>query len=146
MSTFIKGEAIVLYIYNPDAGPAAYEPVACLTSNSLSLTRGVLETQTKCDPGVTIKDPGSMSYEISCEGIAIETEAGKQSQDELLGYINITDATTETWRMDDGNGGYYFGTGFFSDLSIDAAAGDEYATFSATINGSGLIVTTDPNA
>ena len=34
----------------------------------------------------------------------------------------------------------------FGDLSLDAAAGDELATFSGTISGSGVIATTDPNA
>ena len=40
----------------------------------------------------------------------------------------------------------YYGTGIVSDLPLDAPAGDEDATFSGTIAGSGTIVNTDPNA
>ena len=59
MSTFIKGEGLILYIYE-----TTWKPVACLTSNSLTRTKNVIETQTKCDPGVIIKGNGSKSYEI----------------------------------------------------------------------------------
>ena len=62
MSTFIKGDVIILSLWN---GTDAYEPIACLTSNSLSLTRNVIESQTKCDPGLITKTPGSYSYNIS---------------------------------------------------------------------------------
>lgn len=142
MSTYIKGDAIILSIWD---GTSAYEPIACLTSNSLSLTRNVIETQTKCDPGVVIKTPGSMSYSISAEGVAITTESGKISADKLITAVNLAVQPTDTWKMDDGNGGYYFGTGILTEVTFDASAGDENATFSTTIEGSGLILTTDPN-
>ena len=61
MSNFIKGENLILYIHDD----TIYRPIACLTSNSLSQTLNIIESQTKCDPGVVIKDAGSMSYEIS---------------------------------------------------------------------------------
>ena len=143
MSTFIKGDAVVLSLYDDTD---SYDPIACLTSNSLSLTRNVIETQTKCDPGVTIKTSGTMSYEIPFEAVAITTEANKYSQDELIDLINATSGTSKTWRMDDGNGTYYYGTGELTDLEISAASGDELVTFSGTISGSGLIVRVDPNA
>lgn len=142
MSTFIPGDAIILDVYD---GVSAYEPIACLTSNSLSITRNIKETQTKCDPGVVIKDPGSMSYSISAEGIAITTEAGKVSVNSLITKMNLAVQLSDTWRMNDGNGGYYYGTGVFSETTFDSPAGDENATFSSTIEGSGLILTVDPN-
>lgn len=40
----------------------------------------------------------------------------------------------------------YYGVGVLSDLEITAPAGDENATFSGTIQNSGLILTTDPEA
>lgn len=141
MSTFIKGDAIILSLYD---GTSAYEPIACLTSNSLSLTRNVIESQTKCDPGVVIKTPGSLSYTLDCEGQAITTEAGLVSVNALITKMNLAVQLTDTWRMDDGNGGYYYGTGILTDTTYDASAGDELATFSSTIEGSGLIVTADP--
>jgi len=141
MSTYIKGDAIILSVHDG----TAYEPIACLTSNSLSLTRNVIETQTKCNPGVTIKTPGSMAYSISAEGVAITTEAGKVSANALITKMNLVVQTSDIWRMDDGNGTFYYGTGVFTETTFDAAAGDENATFSTSIEGSGLIVTVDPS-
>ena len=47
----IKGEVVILSIWD---GTSAYEPLACLTSNSLSETVDIIESQTKCNPGVII--------------------------------------------------------------------------------------------
>jgi len=47
--------------------------------------------------------------------------------------------------MDSGSASLaYFGTGIITSLGLEAPAGDEFATFSLTIDGSGSIVTTDP--
>jgi hypothetical protein len=145
MSTFIKGEDLILYVWD---GTSAYEPVACLTSNSIELTRSIIESQTKCDPGVTVKSPGIMTYQIPFEGEYIVTESGKVSHDGLMDFINTASPATITWRMDTGQSGtpYYYGTGTLVDLSLSADAGDNISTFSGTIDGSGLALTTDPEA
>ena len=144
MSTFIQGEDLILYLWD---GVSAYEPIACLTSNSIEITRGIIESQTKCDPGVTVKSPGIMTYSIPFEGQYIVLESGKISHDGLLAKINTASPTTDTWRMDTGQTGtpYYYGTGILTDLSLTAEAGENQATFSGTLEGSGLILTTDPN-
>ena len=146
MATKIKGEDIVLSVHDG----TIYRPVACLTSNSLNITRGVIETQTKCEPGETIRAAGSMSYEIPCEGILIDTtslgaEITQASHDYLMTVIQST-AGTLTWRMDTGltDTPYYYGTGILVGLEQTNPAGDEFTTFSATISGSGAIVTVSP--
>jgi len=144
MSTFIKGEDLILYVHDG----TIYRPLACLTSNSLSQTQSIIESQTKCDPGVTIKDAGTMSYDISAEGQYIDTTTSvtgaltKASHDYLFTILG----TSVTWKLDSGLAGTvaYFGTAIIGDLSLDAGAGDELATFSCTLAGSGEIVTTDP--
>ena len=146
MSTFIKGDAIILSVKDGDA----YRPIACLTSNSLSRTKNVMEAQTKCAPGQILRQGGSQSYELSFEGNYIDTttaitgEVTKASHDFLMGVMDGT--TNSTWRMDTGISGtlFYYGTAILSDLSADFAAGDEFATFSGTMSGSGLIVTVEP--
>ena len=145
MSTFIKGDAVILSIWD---GVSAYEPIGCLTSNSLSVTRNVIETQTKCDPGQIIRAAGSTSSEISFEATYIKTDAGKTDFDALLNFINVAEGTTHTWKMstDQITPVSYFGTAVLADLEISAAAGDEFATYSGTLQNSGLIVTVDPNA
>lgn len=145
MSNFIKGENLILYIYDD----TIYRPIACLTSNSLSQTQSIIESQTKCNPGVVIKDPGTMSYDISAEGQYIDTtsvgaEVTKASHDYLFTLVG----TEVTWKMDTGltDNAAYFGTAIIGDLSLDAPAGDEIATFSCSLAGSGAIVLIDPNA
>jgi len=147
MSTFIKGEALILYVWDS----SAYRPIACLTSNSLAQTKNIIESQTKCDPGVILKDSGSTTYEVTFEGQYIDTtsvgaEITKASHDYLLSIFSDTDR--KIWKMDTGlaDNIAYYGEGIFSDLSLDAAAGDELATFSGTLSGSGAVSTTDPNA
>lgn len=145
MSDFIKGDAVILYIWN---GIGAYEPIACLTSNSLSFTRGVIEAQTKCDPGQIKKAPGSVSYEVPFEAFYIKTGSGKTNFDEMMAFINTSTGTTQDWRMstDQTSPEYYYGTAVLSDLEMTSPSGDEYATFSGTLAGSGLVTTTDPHA
>lgn len=147
MATFIKGDVLILSIHDG----SAYRPVACLTSNNLSESMGVIETITKCDPGVTQKAAGTYSYEISAEGEYIDTtsvggETTKASHD-YLHSIFATGAEIN-WKMTTGiaDTAEYFGAGFLTELSADAPTGDEFATFSTSIAGNGSIVTTDPVA
>ena len=146
MSVFIKGDVVVLSIWD---GVSAYEPVACLTSNSLSETTNIIESQTKCSPNVIEKDAGSYSYELSAEGQCIDTtsvggEAAKVSYDKLRGY----QGALKQWKMTTGlaDTTAYYGTAIISDLEQSAEAGDTLVTFSASLSGSGLIVIVDPNA
>ena len=144
MSTFIKGDDVILSIYDG----SAYKPVGCLTSNDISFTRNVIEAQTKCNPGVIVKQAGSTSSEISFEATYIVTDAGKTSFDELLQFINVINGTTQTWKMTSAQSSpvAYYGSAILADLSLSSAAGDEFASFSGTLSNSGLIVTVDPNA
>ena len=145
MADFIKGDVLIFYVHDS----SAYRPIACLTSNTLSQTRGVIETQTKCDPGVIQRAAGVLSYDISCEGEYIDTtsagaEVTKASHDFLKTLLEAGDEIT--WKMDTGltDTSAYFGTAFLTELSADAPTGDEFATFSCSLSGSGVIVSVDP--
>jgi len=146
MSEFIKGDVIILSIHDG----SIYRPVACLTSNSLSQTRNIIESQTKCDPGVIIKDAGSLSYEIAFEGRYIDTtSAGAQvtlASHDWLKPNAMEVLTGNIWRMSTGltDTPFYYGDGIMSDLELTADAGDELANFSGTLAGSGSIVEIDP--
>jgi len=145
MSTFIKGDDVILSIWD---GVSAYEPIGCLTSNELSVVRNLIETQTKCAPGIIERAAGSTSSEVSFDAIYIKTEAGKTDFDALLDFINVASGTTQTWKIssDQTSPVAYYGTAVLSGLTLTAAAGDEFATYSGTLSNSGLIVTVDPNA
>ncbi len=146
MSEFIKGEAEILAIYDG----TAYVPFACLTSNEISESRSVIESQTKCNPGVVTKTAGTYSYEISLEGEYIKPETSKESWAEIRDRIRDVDGSTINWRITttyaDASTDVEYGTAVFTELSKSAPAGDELITFSASLSGSGKPSATDPNA
>ena len=144
MATKIKGENLILYVWDS----SIYRPIACLTSNSLSETQNIIESQTKCDPGVIIKTPGTYSYELSAEGEYIDTTSvGAEITSASHDYLHSIFGTSITWRLATGltDTAFYYGTAIINDLSADFAAGDDLATFSASLTGSGSIVEVDPN-
>lgn len=142
----IKGENSILYIYDTNA----WKPVACLTSNGLASELSVIESQTKCYPGVVKKEAGNFSYSISADGEVIDTvTAGgddtKASHDALLAlqmaktkvdFKIDTDVTTATSSK-------YFGTAIITSLEFTADAGDAVQTFTATLDGDGDLSLTD---
>lgn len=145
----ILGEKGILYIWDT----AAYKPVACLTSNSLNSTVAMIESRTKCFPGVVKKTPGQFTYSIDAEGEYIDTttaggDTAKVSHDALFELQQ--DKTLVEWKIDtnvdDADSVKYYGSGYLTDLSATFGSGDEVATFSATIDGDGAIVLVDPNA
>lgn len=145
MSTFIKGDAVILSIY--DDVSSAYEPVGCLTSNEISFTRNVIEAQTKCDPNEIIRDGGSTSYEITFEGIDIPNGNDKWEYSSFLSRISYPTDEKLTWKISTGQSApaSRYGTAVLSELTQTAPT-NENVTFSGTLSGSGVITTTDPKA
>ena len=144
MSNFIKGENLILYVHDS----TIYRPIACLTSNSLNTAVSVIESNTKCNPGVTIKQAGIFTYSLDAEGEYIDTTSiGGDTTKASHDYLKTLLGTTVTWKMATGltDNAAYYGSAIIGDLSLDAPAGDEIATFSCTLSGSGAIVSVDPN-
>lgn len=146
MATPIKGELGILYVHDG----TIYRPIACLTKNSFSPTVSVIESQTKCHPGVITKQAGVFSYKLTADGEYIDTtsiggESTKASHDYL--FTKMTAKLAVTWKLDTGvTGVIYYGTAIITDLPLDQGAGDELSTFSITLEGSGAVVTVDPEA
>lgn len=146
MALPIKGEVGIIYVHDG----TIYRPIACLTSNSLSSAVSIIESQTKCFPGVVKKQAGVFSYTIDAEGEYIDTtsvggETTKASHDFLLAKQMAK--TLANWKLDTGvTGAIYYGSAILSDLSLDQGAGDEISTFSVKLDGDGAIVLIDPLA
>ena len=146
MSTPIKGELGILYVHDG----TIYRPIACLTSNSFSPSVSVIESNTKCDPGVTIKQAGIFTYTLEAEGEYIDTtsvggEITKASHDFL--FTKMVAKLPIVWKLDTGvTGVIYYGNAIITDLPLDQGAGDELSTFSITLEGSGAVATVDPEA
>lgn len=145
MSETVLGNSEILYIFD---GTDTYEPIVCLTSNSISESVSEVSSITKCNPGKTIRKAGTHSYEISFEGEYIKTEADKVSWTEIRTKLralgNVTWKIITTYA--DASTDIEYGEAFFSNLEKSAPTGDENITFSGTLMGSGDIVAVDPNA
>lgn len=147
MATYIKGNAVILDIWDG----AIYRPVACLTSNDISHSRSVIEAQTKCAPGVIDKSVGTYSYEISLEGLKIDsTSAGAEVTKASFDYLEdvIMGGAISTWRMSTGitDTPYRYGTAILTELGGSDPSAEEDATFSGSLSGIGKPVIVDPNA
>lgn len=140
----IKGEVGILYIHDG----TIYRPIACLTSNSLNTAVSIIESQTKCFPGVTKKQAGISSYTLDADGEYVDTTSvggddTKASHDFL--FTAQQTKALQTWKLDTGvTGAVYYGTAIITDLTLDQGAGDEISTFSVTLDGDGAIVLVDP--
>ena len=144
MALPIKGEIALIYIHDG----TIYRPLACLTSNSFNPSVSIIESNTKCNPGVTIKTAGMFNYTLEAEGEYIDTtsvggDTTKASQDYL--FTKMTAKLPVTWKLDTGvTGVIYYGTGIITDLPLDQGSGDDLSTFSITIEGSGDVAKVDP--
>jgi Zn-dependent M28 family amino/carboxypeptidase len=144
----IKGENGIVYIWDT----SAYKPLACLTSTSLSSALSIIESTTKCFPGVTKKTPSTVNNTISCEGEFIDTttaggDTAKASHDKLFLLQQAKTKVSIKYDTDVTNvdSVKYFGDAYFTDLELTQGSGDEISTFSVTIEIDGGIVLTDPN-
>lgn len=146
----VKGKNIIFYVHDG----TAYRPVACLTSNGISVSQEAKESViTKCNPNKEIS-PGALSYEIPFEGQFIDTtsvggDTAKASYDWLLNHIKTKNDAGEltNWKQStkksDSVTENIFGEGVISSLELTAPA-EEDATFSATLTGNGWFSSTDP--
>ena len=143
MASFIKGETIILSVWDESD---SYDPIACLTSNSLNETKNIIESQTKCSAGQIVKTPGSYTYDISLEGEMIVPGADQTTYAPLREKLVAGDLVE--WKISTYNGSEsLYGSGYLTNVTLDAAAGDEIATFSAELVGDGetAITTVAPN-
>lgn len=146
--TLIHGKNGIISVW--DTSASAYRPVACLTSNSIAGAVSVLESNTKCDPNNTVRMADKFSYDISLDGEYIDTTSvggddTKASHDWIFQKQYGGNPTVD-WKLDTGlTDTIYYGTGIITDTNLDQPS-DAISTFSATLSGSGGILTTDPHA
>lgn len=144
MALPVKGESGILYIHDG----TMYRPIACLTSNGLDTKVSVITSNTKCNPGLTIKQGGLFDYTLNAEGEYIDTtsvggDTTKASHDYLL--TKQQTKNLQNWKYDTGaSGSIYFGTALITDLSLKQGAGENISTFTLTMEGSGNVSEVDP--
>lgn len=144
----IKGSAGVLSIWDADETIPLYEPVACVTSFTITTDTTVLETNNSCAPNTTTREPDKRSFTVSVDGDYLDTtsvtgDTAKIGHDYLLSkqlsntkvYVKLETGLADTT---------YYGYVIISSLNLDMAQTD-FGKFSATFTGDGDVLTVDPN-
>lgn len=137
---FYKGEDRILYVKYL----GNWLPVGCLSSNSFSESSEILQTTTRDNDGWNTIRPTNQSYNISFEGLQINTTmAGGTftvaSYDRLK--LLKRSKTLLNWKI---QGTEYptvdYGKGYITEIS-EASAVDEFLSFSGTLTGYGQPLT-----
>ncbi len=133
---FTKGEDRVLYIKINNE----YLPIGCLTGDSFSESSEMLDTTTRDNAGWKTSTPTLQSYNISFDGLAINTSdlGGDQTK---ISYDRLTllkrNKTLIEWKSQDTLGVFVsVGKGYITELS-DSSEIDGFISFNASIIGYG---------
>ena len=133
---FTKGEDRVLYIKINNE----YLPIGCLTGDSFSESSEMLDTTTRDNAGWKTSVPTLQSYNISFDGLVINTLdlGGDQTK---ISYDRLTllkrNKTLIEWKSQDALGVFVsVGKGYITELS-DSSEIDGFISFNASIIGYG---------
>ena len=139
---FIDGAYRILYLkYN-----GVYLPVSCLTSESFSETREMLDTTTQDNSGMwKTQTPTKQGYNISFEGLVLRTIVlGQENSGITQTILKNMKRTGELieWKMQSSTDIYVSsGKGHITSIG-DSSTIDEFISFNAEIEGYGEIVET----
>tara|TARA_R110000744_G_scaffold379811_1_gene498831 strand:- start:2169 stop:2720 length:552 start_codon:yes stop_codon:yes gene_type:complete len=133
---FTNGSNRLLYI----KWEGVYLPIGCLTSDSFSETSEMLNTTTRDNAGWKTSTPTNQSYNISFDGLIINTQF-KEGNPLKLSYDRLRilkrNRTLIDWKISDSGDLFVdLGKGYISSLS-DSSSTDEFTSFSVEIEGYG---------
>lgn len=147
----IHGNALGIYVSSTPADltapldPDDAELVACSTNATLSLSNATIETACKKDTTGVLADasvrhtiPGQQTWSIQVEGL-VELVAPAATANNFQSLLEIAKDRDDILVVfsDRVAGNYeYYGKGFISSIEISAGV-DDFATYSATIEGNG---------
>jgi len=137
---FYKGQDRILYI----KVLGSYLPIACLTDNPFSETSEFIDTTTRDNQGWTTSRPMMQSYNISFSGLQVVTSvAGGNfnvvSYDKLKQLKRLK--TLLEWKIEGLFPVIDYGKCYIQELS-EATAVDEFLSFSGSLVGFGIPLTT----
>ncbi len=132
----VKGHTGLLSVYDT----AAYKPIVCLTSTSMSSVLRLIDKVNYCTQGETIKTIDGIDRTVSfdAEVMDVDTPANNASYAELLAL----QGEEQAFKLEGRGDAQYF-SAVISDLS-DTFPGEGDATFSGTLTINGDISATDP--
>ena len=132
----VKGHSGILSVYVT----AAYKPIVCLTSTSMSSVLRLIEKVNYCTQGETIRTIDGIDRTVSFDAEVMTVDGtSNASYAELLALQGVE----QTFKLEGRGDAQYFDA-VISDLS-DTFPGEGDATFSGTLTINGDISATDPN-
>lgn len=147
----VHGNALGIYV-SDTAGhvtgtldPDNAQLIACSTNATLSLSNATIETACKKDTSGVLDDasvrhtiPGQQTFSISVEGLVDLTapDTGTENFNSLMDIAMNRDDILVVFSNRVASEQEYFGLGFISSIEVSASV-DDFATFSATIEGNG---------
>ena len=137
----VKGPTGMLSVYDT----AAYKPIVCLTSTSMSSVLRLIEKVNYCTQGETIRTIDGIDRTVSfdAEVMTVDATAGTAN----ASYAELLDlqGAEQTFKLDGRGAATKYFKAVISDLS-DTFPGQGDATFSGTLTINGDISATDPKA
>ena len=134
----VKGHTGLLSVYDS----AAYKPIVCLTSTSMSSVLRLIEKVNYCTQGETIRTIDGIDRTVSFDAEVMDVDAvggtANASYAELLGWQEAE----QTFKLEGRGDAKYF-SAVISDLS-DTVPGEGDATFSGTLTINGDISEEEP--
>ena len=132
----VKGHTGLLSVYDT----AAYKPIVCLTSTSMSSVLRLIDKVNYCTQGETIRTIDGIDRTVSfdAEVMTVDVADDNASYAELL----TLQGEEQTFKLE-GRGTEQYFSAVISDLS-DTFPGEGDATFSGTLTINGDISETDP--
>ena len=133
----VKGHSGILSVYDT----AAYKPVVCLTSTSMSSVLRLIEKVNYCTQGKTIRtiDGIDRTFTFDAEVMTVDVGATNASYAELLAMQGVE----QTFKLAGRGATTQYFKAVISDLS-DTFPSEGDATFSGTLTINGDIEDTDP--
>ena len=132
----VKGYTGLLSVYDS----AAYKPIVCLTSTSMSSVLRLIEKVNYCTQGETIRTIDGIDRTVSFDAEVMTVDVGATN----ASYAELLDlqGAEQSFKLE-GRGTEQFFKAVISDLS-DTFPGEGDATFSGTLTINGDISDTDP--
>jgi len=136
----VKGHTGLLSVYDT----AAYKPIVCLTSTSMSSVLRLIEKVNYCTQGVTIKTIDGIDRTVSFDAEVMDVDSTAQAKNASYAELLGLQGAEQTFKLE-GRGTLKYFKAVISDLN-DTFPGEGDATFSGTLTINGDISSSDPKA